>query len=311
MEIERIGKPSVEKSQKIIIDYYKNNKTNGIFYVPELDVYSADILVKNTHPIIVVDEGEDLKGHKVEYIENDSSLGYLIGEIMFVFNKQVIGSIYEYKIDDIETHSHTFKEVLVDCCEYEDRISIITEYESYSKQELELIEYTSNYRDLRLSKRFLKFPYILKGKEAFTNDVEELYVIVLNNFNDIVFNFDYDDNKHYNNNQIEAIKAIITYQKYEEEKFRKMEVDIKTKLYHGLPDSRIYKAASKITVLSYNGTEIVIKDRGLETEGKVILDESYKYEDLDVLAELVEFKDVTIYPEFYSNKEVRKILGEI
>lgn len=308
MEIGRIGETPVEKSQKIILDYYKNNKTRGIFYVPELEVYSADILVKNQHPILVVDEGEDLKGHKIDYIENDKSLAYIVSEIAFVLKRDNIGLVYDYTINGEEGHTHSFRYMMIDVLEYGDKFEPITEYGNYSKQELELIRYTSNNMDLNFSKRFLKFPYKLKGKEVFTNDIEELYDMVVDNYNDITVEF---DDRYYNKNQIDIINMIIEYQKYEEEKERRMEVDIKTKLYHGLPDSRIYKLASKITVVSYNGTEIVIKDRGLENEGELILDKNNKFNNIDELLEEVVHKELTIYAEFYNNKEVRKILEEI
>ena len=90
-----------------------------------------------------------------------------------------------------------------------------------------------------------------------------------------------------------------------------MKVDIKTKLYHGLPDPRIYKLASKITVVSYNGTEIVIKNRGFENVGKVILNENNKFNDMDELIGEIVHKELVIYAEFYNNKEVRKLLEEM
>lgn len=88
-------------------------------------------------------------------------------------------------------------------------------------------------------------------------------------------------------------------------------MELRGMLLSGIPDTRIARVANKITVVTNNGTEIVIKDRGLEGLGEFELIGSDKFKDDDELLEKVEGKNITITPQFYFSERIRNILAEI
>lgn len=92
---------------------------------------------------------------------------------------------------------------------------------------------------------------------------------------------------------------------------------VKQKLFYGLPDDRITKVASKVTVISDKGTKVVLKERVNKVNKKdceevpVFLYKSLKYEELDKVISEISNKEVVITSAVYNNVEIRKMLRKI
>lgn len=87
---------------------------------------------------------------------------------------------------------------------------------------------------------------------------------------------------------------------------------IKEQLFYGLPDSRIAKVASKVTVVSDNGTRVVLKDRNInQDEVPVFLFKPIEYVELANIIRTLDHKEVVVTSAVYRSKEIRKLLEEI
>lgn len=87
--------------------------------------------------------------------------------------------------------------------------------------------------------------------------------------------------------------------------------ELNKELVYGLPDYRIYKLASKITVISDKGTEIVIKEKHHASDGEMILDEYVYPDDMDKVIKNIMAKEVIITSKFYLMSGAKKLLSEI
>jgi len=87
--------------------------------------------------------------------------------------------------------------------------------------------------------------------------------------------------------------------------------DVKEQLIYGLPDSRIYRIASKITVISDNGTETVIKEKHHASNGEIILDRRVLPDDLTDMMDDIMAKEVIIKSDFYRLSPIKNLLTKI
>lgn len=87
--------------------------------------------------------------------------------------------------------------------------------------------------------------------------------------------------------------------------------DLTKELVYGLPDYRIYKLASKITVVSDKGTEIIIKEKHHASNGELILDSYMSANDIDRMIKEFIAKEVIITSGFYTMSKAKRLLSEI
>lgn len=117
----------------------------GIFYLPKLKTFTADILVNNPHSIFVLEEN-NTEMREEPYIEH-GSIGYVIGEIMHEFDKSIVGEYYAYKIKGEHTHKHSLEGVYRDAVEYYDTFEFEEPRDEYfSKNQVNVIESIIKYQ---------------------------------------------------------------------------------------------------------------------------------------------------------------------
>lgn len=128
-------------------DYIKaeSKGKKGIFYLPKLECYTADILVKNPHPISVLEDLET--GIREEMYIEVGDLEYIISEVMRVLGKEPFSPYYVYKVNGKERHSHFLDCVYSDALKNYDTFEFvepITEY--FSMNEVKVIKSIISYQ---------------------------------------------------------------------------------------------------------------------------------------------------------------------